>query len=73
MLEVDAEPVPVRTISAGNVESWVTGPPIAVCLEVEMTAEVVATEEAPHAADLPVVTAVTAVTAEVEMMVAPKN
>ena len=72
MLEVDAEPVPVRTISAGNVESWVTGPPIAVCLEVEMTAEV-ATEEALHAADLPVVTAVTAVTAEVEMMVAPKN
>ena len=72
MLEVDAEPVPVRTISAGNVESWVTGPPIAVCLEVEMTAEV-ATEEAPHAADLPVVTAVIAVTAEVEMMVAPKN
>jgi hypothetical protein len=72
MLEAVAEPVPVRTISAGNVESWVTGPLIAVCLEVEMTAEV-ATEEALHAADLPVVTAVTAVTAEAEMMVAPKN
>ena len=72
MLEVVAEPVPVRTISAGNVESWVTGPLIAVCLEVEMNAEV-ATEEVLHAADLPVVTAVTAVTAEAEMMVAPKN
>lgn len=72
MLEVVAVPVPVRTISAGNVVSWVTGPLIAVCLEVEMTAEV-ATEEALHAADLPVVTAVTVATVEVEMMAAPKN